>query len=471
MSLTKTAKTLLLVDDEPHILSALKRCLSGIDLSLVSFSCPLKALEYSKLNQPDLVISDQRMPGLSGTELLGEIRQNCPSAQCMLLSAHQDFDAVAEAFNHKIINRYISKPWDNEELFFIVQRALDNTPLQKKLPSLNESSTSSIEQINFHGMISANADMYNVFESIRKAATANVPIFIGGETGTGKELTANACHQESYRKDQPFLAFNCANFNGNLMESQLFGHKKGAFTGANADQKGLFEAAGEGTLFLDEVTTLPLELQAKLLRVIQEREFSALGDHRIKSFNAHLVTASSTTLSDAVTNGQFREDLFYRLNVIPINLPPLCQRGDDVLLLADYFLELFNRSLEKDIAKFSDCAKAFLKNYRWPGNIRQLQNVIHNVVIMNQAIEVTSEMLEAPTTRQDNASPQTKEAEIEINSQANTASIITPLSDVEKTAIEHAITCCDGNIPKAAALLGVSPSTIYRKRQSWDIDN
>jgi len=467
----KMTKTLLLIDDEPNILSALKRTLRGLQIELVAFSSPLEAIEYAKNNEPHLVISDQRMPGMEGTELLTKIRDYWPNSQRMLLSAHQDFDAVAEAFNQNVIERHINKPWDDEELFFIVQKVLESSPLPTQITSHKTNLTSQAEQINFHGMISADTIMLDVFESIRKAATANVPIFIGGETGTGKELAANACHQESYRKDQPFLAFNCANFNGNLMESQLFGHKKGAFTGANADQKGLFEAAGEGTLFLDEVTTLPLELQAKLLRVIQEREFSALGDHRIKSFNAYLVTASSTTLSEAVTQGQFREDLFYRLNVIPINLPPLRERGDDVLLLADYFLDLFNRSLEKDICKFSEGAKAFLKSYRWPGNIRQLQNVIHNVVIMNQATQVTAEMLEIPTTRQDTVCQQLKEPTSDGNPQSNTASHITPLSDVEKTAIEHAIARCDGNIPQAAALLGVSPSTIYRKRQAWEKDN
>lgn len=465
------SKRLLLVDDEPLILSAIKRALSGLKLELATFSSPLDALEHARNNQPNLVISDQRMPDMEGTELLTHIRDLWPDCQCMLLSAHQDFDAVAEAFNQKIISRYISKPWDDEELFFIVQRVLENTPLKKELMPLSDSSKAGKELINFHGMISADAGMYDIFESIRKAATANVPVFIGGETGTGKELTAHACHLESYRKDQPFLAFNCANFNGNLMESQLFGHKKGAFTGANADQKGLFEAAGEGTLFLDEVTTLPLDLQAKLLRVIQEREFSALGDHRIKTFKAHLVTASSTTLADAVANGQFREDLFYRLNVIPINLPPLRQRGDDVFLLADYFLKLFNQSLNKDISSFSDSAKTFLMNYAWPGNIRQLQNVIHNVVIMNQSSQVTAEMLEAPTARQDRSPIKEEAAETDTVPTAYAASNITPLSDLEKIAIEHAISCCDGSIPKAAALLGVSPSTIYRKRQAWDKGN
>ena len=471
----KQQPIILLVDDEPDLLSAIKRSLHKIAAKIVCCHSPATALAFTEHTQPDLVISDHRMPQMTGSELLAEIAQQWPQTQRVLLSAYNDFDTVANAFNQGVIHRYINKPWDNDELRFIVVKALEaakspNLPAPEQLKQhLNE------KQTHFHGMVAEHSAMLTIFDEIRSAATTNVPVFITGETGTGKELIAKACHAESYRRDATFVAMNCANFNEQLMESQLFGHKKGAFTGATSSQEGLFSVCAAGTLFLDEITTIPAQLQAKLLRVIQEREFSPLGSHTQQPFNAQLITASSTTLREAVNAGEFREDLYYRLNVITISLPPLRERGSDITLIANHFLTRLARQEKKPFKRFSQDAEKLVGEFRWPGNIRQLENVIHSIVAMNTGEEITAAMLLKPI-KDDLSQPNIEHPSIsnvtfanttQNNGNSNHPQQIVPLWMVEKNAIEQAIDHCDGNIPKAAVMLEINPSTIYRKLQSW----
>jgi len=457
--------TLLIVDDDPEIISSLLRCLHRLGLNLVHYTSPEQALEYIESHRPDLVISDQHMPGMPGSEMLKRMKEIWPDVHNILLSSYHDFDVVAEAFNQKIIEQYISKPWDNDELRFVVRKTL------KAQASDVSDHNKQAKLVSIHGMLGEDESMHRVFDRISKAATANIPIFITGETGTGKELVARSCHLESFRKSHPFIAVNCANFTENLMESQLFGHKKGAFTGATGNQFGLFATAGEGTLFLDEVTTLPLPLQAKLLRVIQEREYAPLGSHEMQPFHAQIVTASSTQLTDAVDRGEFREDLYYRLNVLSIELPPLRKRGQDIVLLAGYFLKEFNALENKSFVDFSDEAKSLLMAFRWPGNVRQLENLLHSIVILNDGTQITSEVLNqallGERNRLSDRNPSSDNTQHNETLNDNFAEI-RPLWQVEKETIERAITLCKGNIPKAAALLDVSASTIYRKHKKWE---
>lgn len=466
---------ILLVDDEPAVLSAIKRSLRQIAAEIVCCHSPSTALAYVQDNQPQIVISDHRMPEMTGSELLEQIAETWPNCQRILLSAYNDFDTVANAFNQGVIHRYITKPWDNDELRFIVVKALEVATAPQHAPGKKAAKDSQHQKTSFHGMVAEDKAMLAIFEEIKSAATTNVPVFITGETGTGKELIAKACHEESYRKDATFIAMNCANFNEQLMESQLFGHKKGAFTGATASQEGLFSVCASGTLFLDEITTIPPQLQAKLLRVIQEREFAPLGSHTMQPFNAQLITASSTTLRAAVNAGEFREDLYYRLNVITISLPPLRERGVDILLIARHFLKSLSKKEGKQFKRFSNEAEKLVGEFRWPGNIRQLENVIHSIVAMNSGEEVSAQMLLKPI--KDDLAPQLTPQPEKINSIAitkqsvqtpsSTDGPILPLWQVEKQAIERAIEHCDGNIPKAAVMLEINPSTIYRKLQSW----
>jgi two-component system repressor protein LuxO len=390
---------------------------------------------------------------------------------------------VAEAFNLGIIERYIAKPWNDKELRFVVGKSLSTANFSKS----NDGVTTSTNNNCYHGMISKDDSMKIVFKTIAKAATANVPVFITGETGTGKELVAQACHRESYRSKQPFIAVNCANFSENLMESQLFGHKKGSFTGAIKDQAGLFEVAAEGTIFLDEVTTIPLELQAKLLRVLQEREFTQLGDHKMKNFQAHVITASSTSLRDAVSSGHFRSDLFYRLNVIAIDLPPLRDRGEDKMLLANHYLRKYCSTENKPGMTFGKSTSDLICHYDWPGNIRQLENIVHSLIILSESGEIDAELLHhqlfgnshnpkvelKPINEMDS---ENKYSEPKMNNFVTTNAkeipqhsqlSIQPLWLAEKIYIENAIEKCNGNIPKAAAILEVSASTLYRKIHNW----
>lgn len=468
-------KKVVLVDDEPFILDALLRCLEDVDAEFFTFDSPKKAIEFCESYEPDVIISDQRMPFISGSEMLKTIKQKWPDCQCILLSAYHDFDVVADAFNNQIIEKYICKPWNDEELTFIVNKSLSSTDA---VIDVDIEDDEEAEVKGFHGMISSSESMQGVFERITKAATANVPIFITGETGTGKELVAKACHAESYRFKEPFIPVNCANFTENLIESQLFGHKKGAFTGADSDTKGLFSAAGKGTLFLDEVTTLPLPLQAKLLRVIQEREFAPLGSHKLEPFSAQLITASSTSLLSAVNAGEFREDLFYRLNVLVITLPPLRERSGDIKQLASYICRGVASLQQKNIDGFSADAMTLLEAYAWPGNIRQLENFIHSMVALSsesrisaelcqQGLEQFSELTAMPTQKNDNTYERADVAKL-VEPSISVEGEIKPLREVEREAIESAVNQCDGNIPKAAALLEVSPSTIYRKMQTWE---
>jgi len=457
--------TILLVDDEKAVLSSLTRCLVRLGVNLVDFSCPQQALEYATDNRPDLVISDQRMPRMQGSEMLIQIKALWPDVQCIILSGYSDMESFSDALNRRIIDRFISKPWDNNELRMIASAALR----EQGLFGFSSEKMSQSQATDFHGMLSTNPAMYRLFERITKSARANIPIFISGETGTGKELVARACHAESPRKSQPFIAINCANFNEHLIESQLFGHKKGAFTGATAEHQGLFAAAQQGTLFLDEVTTLPLPLQAKLLRVIQEREFSPVGSHQTYPFAAQLLTASSTTLADAVERGQFREDLYYRLNVIPLKLPPLRDRGADMVMMAEHFLQVFARREQRRFKGFSDDAKLFLRQYPWPGNVRQLENLTHSIVVLTDQPVVDKSTLQSALEGDISRSQPEPPGVPAIDSQQSDymPGQVRPLWLVEKSSIEEAIAFCDGNVPRAAALLEVSPSTIYRKQKHW----
>jgi len=268
---------LVIVDDEPEIIAALKRTLMRVDVVIESFTSPRLALDFIKEHQPTIVLSDQRMPDISGLTLLKETQKYWPQTKRVMLSAYQDFDDISEGFNDKVIEHFIAKPWNNIEIQLLISDNAQSDSRPKQ------------EQQLRHHIIGESVEMKLLMENVAKAAGANAPVFIHGETGTGKELIANACHELGVKRKGPFIAVNCANFSESLIESQLFGHKKGSFTGAISDQEGIFSQGNCGTVFLDEITTLPLNLQSKLLRVIQERNFSPLGSTEIVSFDAQIM--------------------------------------------------------------------------------------------------------------------------------------------------------------------------------------
>ena len=473
-------KNWVIVDDDVAILESLNKALSTLhaqDVHIECFSAPMDALLFCQKNPPSILICDLRQPELAGLKLLKEIKNLNPNCHCLLLCASHKIEENTHVKNLEYVDSYLAKPWSTDEVLQHIKQLI------KRFPT----SPAHDEYTSFHNIISHSQNMYDIFKCIRRLATNNVPIFICGETGTGKELIAKACHSESSRNEQPFVAVNCANFTESLMETQLFGHKKGAFTGAINDQPGLFSLAKTGTLFLDEVTTIPIGLQAKLLRVIQEREFNPVGSHKSEKFHAQLITASSKTLKQAVDDGEFREDLFYRLNVIYIQLPPLRDRNEDIKLLSQHYLAKFSEETHKEFNHLSDYDIKQLENYNWPGNIRQLENFIHCLVILNDGPDITATMIndairliqDSPQQKvpkkneknvhdiKDNKNEDNRET-IKYNDHTDQDRLVKPLWLIEKDHIEKTIEMCKGNVYKAAALLEISPSTIYRKQQSWN---
>jgi two-component system repressor protein LuxO len=344
-----------------------------------------------------------------------------------------------------------------------------------------EAYRSEYERDQFHAFIGGSRAMQAVYRIIESVGSSKASIFITGESGTGKELCAEAIHAESPRRNGPFVAVNCAAIPRELMESEIFGHVKGAFTGAQRNRDGAASQADGGTLFLDEVCEMDLELQSKLLRFIQTGSFQRVGASEQTSVDVRFICATNRDPLDEVRKGRFREDLYYRLHVIPLPMPPLRERDDDMLTIARRFLAQFAAEEDKEFPGFARDAEAVILGYDWPGNVRELQNVIRQVVVLNKGGEVTAAMLPSPprgtmpraveegvsvaVSRERVPEPEATPAR-EV-SQAPAPGQIRPLWMVEKETIEQAIDQCEGNIPKAAALLGISASTIYRKKQAW----
>lgn len=319
---------------------------------------------------------------------------------------------------------------------------------------------------NYQGFIGSSQTMQAVYRTIDSAASSKASIFITGESGTGKEVCAEAIHAASKRGDKPFIAINCAAIPKDLIESELFGHVKGAFTGAATERQGAAEAADGGTLFLDELCEMDLDLQTKLLRFIQTGTFQKVGSSKMKSVDVRFVCATNRDPWKEVQEGRFREDLYYRLYVIPLHLPPLRARGDDVIEIAYSLLGFMSKEEGKDFIRLSAEVVERFRHYEWPGNVRQLQNVLRNVVVLNEGREITLDMLPPPL----NQMPEPVNRALPLANENKVVSVheIFPLWMTEKQAIEQAIEACDGNIPRAATYLDVSPSTIYRKLQAWN---
>jgi two-component system repressor protein LuxO len=320
----------------------------------------------------------------------------------------------------------------------------------------------------YHRFIGASEPIQTVYKTIDKVANSNAPILITGETGTGKELCAEAIHKQSELADKPFVVCDCTTIPEALRESILFGHLKGAFTGAINNQEGLVAKAAGGTLFLDEIGELPLEMQSALLRFLQEKTFSQLGSHKQEQIDVRLIFATNRNLLAEVEAGRFRQDLYYRINTIELNLPPLCERGQDILLLANFFLHKFAKEEDKSFQGFSAEAEKKLLSYNWEGNVRQLENSIHNLVLLNEEEVITAEMIAKRMDEdvQHFISDTVSTTEIS-SSELVTVNRFCPLKEIEKEVILKAIDSCDGNVVKAAKLLEISKSCIYNLKKKW----
>jgi two-component system repressor protein LuxO len=450
------SRYLLMVEDTASVAALYRSYLTplGIDINIVGTG--RDAIDSLKHRIPDLILLDLRLPDMTGMDVLHAVKESHPDVPIIFMTAHGSIDTAVEAMRHGSQD-FLIKPCEADRL-----RVTVNNAIRKATKLKNEADNPGNQ--NYQGFIGSSQTMQQVYRTIDSAASSKASIFITGESGTGKEVCAEAIHAASKRGDKPFIAINCAAIPKDLIESELFGHVKGAFTGAANDRQGAAELADGGTLFLDELCEMDLDLQTKLLRFIQTGTFQKVGSSKMKSVDVRFVCATNRDPWKEVQEGRFREDLYYRLYVIPLHLPPLRERGEDVIEIAYSLLGYMSHEEGKSFVRFSPEVIERFNDYEWPGNVRQLQNVLRNIVVLNSGKEISLDMLPPPLN-----TPMIKTAvprAVEIESFS--ASDIIPLWITEKSAIEQAIDACDGNIPRAAGYLDVSPSTIYRKLQTWN---
>jgi len=369
---------ILVIDDEEIVIRSCLRILDNGDHEVEAVQDGWEALKKIEEKDYDVLILDIMMPKIDGMEVLQRVKETHPDIDVIMMTGHSRIETAVRSMKLGAFD-YLPKPFDPDELELIVERALERRRLLRENLDLKTEISS---KYRFENIVGASPQMQNVFRLIAKCAPTSSTVLLQGKSGTGKELIARAIHYNSLRKDKPFIPVDCNTLNESLLESELFGHVKGAFTGAMADKKGFFEVADNGTLFLDEIGNISLSTQAKLLRVIQEREFKPVGDTRTQSANFRLVTATNKDLKAMVADGTFREDLFYRINIFPIQIPPLRERRDDIPSLAFHFLNVFAAELDRKMTDISAGAMNLLTNYDWPGNVRELENTIQRAVIL-----------------------------------------------------------------------------------------
>ena len=456
----------LLVEDAAPLAAVYQQYLKKelIDLDFVETGQEAKA--WIAANPPQLVLLDLRLPDMDGQEILQWIRKEGFPTAVVIITAHGSIDIAVEIM-HLGADDFIEKPIDANRLKTTVKNQLERNRLQYLVDDFQ----STFEREHYQGFIGSSLPMQAVYRIIDAAAPSKATIFITGESGTGKEVCAEAIHKQSPRSEQPFVALNCGAIPADLMESEIFGHMKGAFTGASAERKGAASQADGGTLFLDEICEMNLDQQTKLLRFIQTGSFQKVGGSKVENVDVRFICATNRDPLEEVAAGNFREDLYYRLHVVPMNLPPLRDRGDDIIAIATSFLLTNAKEEGKNFKGFAPEVEVILRRYSWPGNVRQLQNVIRNIVVLHNDETVIQTHLPPPL----NISLNNEEISQLVQSQPHSSSVavspngpIRALASVEREVIERAIENCDGNIPKAAALLEVSPSTIYRKKQAWE---
>jgi len=438
----------LVVDDERSLLDMLEIVLSSHGFRVITTQDPVDALRLVRAEDPDVVVEDIRMPGMDGLELLKRIKEGEPDLPVIIITAFYTDQNTIEAMRLGAFD-YIKKPFDIDQLKGTIERAVRYRRMlaERKEPSFE------VPQI-----ISVSDHMQQILELVRRVAVIDSTVLITGESGTGKELIAHRIHLDSPRFNQPFITLNCAAFPETLLESELFGYKKGAFTGAVADKKGLFEVADQGTLFLDEISEIPATTQVKLLRAIEEREFIPLGGTETKKVDVRIIAATNRNLEEEVQQGRFREDLFYRLNVIPIPIKPLRERPDDIPALVGHFLQKHNKRFKKNIEAIEEEALERLLAYPWPGNVRELENVIQRAVAFCDGSVLKNEhiVLQQVGFKETGEIPDGFVLEEH-------------LQRIEREFIETALRKTGGNITEAAALLGTQPRSLRYKIKKYNI--
>ncbi|TAK45327.1 MAG: sigma-54-dependent Fis family transcriptional regulator [Betaproteobacteria bacterium] len=369
---------ILVVDDEEIVVLSCLRILGGGDYTVDAARNGAEALQKIGSAPYDVIVLDIMMPQIDGLEVLQRVKEAHPDVEVVMVTGLSQIETAVRSMKLGAFD-YLPKPFDPDELKLVVERALERRRLLQENVNLT---TEAGSRYRFENIIGSSPRMQAMYRLVARCAPTSTTVLLTGESGTGKELVARAIHYNSLRKDQPFVTVDCTSLSENLLESELFGHVKGAFTGAVVSKRGLFEVANGGTLFLDEVANISLAIQAKLLRVIQEREFKAVGDTRTQSTDIRLIAATNRDLRAMVAEGSFRDDLFYRLNIFPIEIPPLRERREDIAALAVHFLKTFSAELGKEVNQISDGAMNVLLNHPWPGNVRELENTVHRAVIL-----------------------------------------------------------------------------------------
>ncbi|MCG8672808.1 MAG: sigma 54-interacting transcriptional regulator [Pseudomonadales bacterium] len=436
---------ILLVDDDPGLLQLLAMRMTALNYQVESVASGEEALLSLDKNTPAVVVTDLRMEGMSGLGLFEIIQERWPAIPVIILTAHGSIQEAVYA-TQKGVFSFLTKPVDKEELATTLQQAV----------SLNRPLSSDDDHVIDQRIITRSPKMYRVIDQARLVAKSDVSVLISGESGTGKELLAQTIHQVSDRSDQAFVPINCGAMPGELLESELFGHKKGAFTGATSDHPGLFMAAEGGTLFLDEVGDMPMPLQVKLLRVLQERQIRPVGSTQLVSVDVRVLAATHKDLLHEVQEGRFREDLYYRLNVVNLNLPSLSERQEDIPLLINHYLKAIAERTRQPEKRLSKDALSVMLQYAWPGNVRQLTNVVEQVVALSTSPVVSAQLVEEAVRHQGDS--------------------ILPLTEAkrrfEKDYVEQLLRTTNGNISLAAKLAQRNRSDFYKivKRHHLDPD-
>ena len=442
-------RRVLVVDDEPSMRELLVIMLTKEGYDVVTADSRASAAKALARGPVDMVITDVRLPDGDGIEILRHVKAAAPETAVVVMTAYGSTESAVGAMKLGA-HDYLTKPFDVEELKIVVRGALENVRLQEENLRLKA------EFRSRHGLekiLGVSRAMAALFDLVRSVAPTNSSVLITGESGTGKELVAKAIHALSPRKDAPFVSINCGALPENLLESELFGHMKGAFTDAHQNKKGLFEAAHRGTLFLDEVGETPPAMQVKLLRALQERKIRRVGGTDEAAVDVRVISATNIPLETLIREKRFREDLFYRLQVIPIRTPPLRERREDIPLLADHFLRKFVEEMGKSVAKISEPALQLLIRHSWPGNVRELENVVERAVALEMTAAILPERL--PESLRDPLSVKTATADI-----GGGFSLDEHLLGIERELLNQAIAAAEGDRAKAAELLGVTPRSL-----------
>jgi two-component system response regulator PilR (NtrC family) len=441
---------ILVVDDENSMREFLEIMLNKEGYQVATAAGGGEAIDLLKQSDFDLVITDIRMKEIDGLEVLKRCKELHPHTIVIMISAYASTSTAVEAMKWGAYD-YLPKPFKVREIKAVIRDALETAESQE-FQELEVGDTTDV--MDYHGIVGESPEIKKILELLPRIAAATSNVLITGESGTGKELIAKAIHRESPRKDRPFVTVNCGSVPETLMESELFGHKKGAFTGATATRSGLFEAAHGGTIFLDEIAEIPPPVQVKLLRAVQEKTFKMVGGSEEISVDVRIISATNRDLERDVMEGQFREDLYYRLNVINIHMPPLRERPDEIPLLAHHFLEKYSKEMDKDIRKISSFALDILKSYNFPGNIRELENIIERSVALESSNIVLPDSLTLSSFKQ-----------TQVRSKADTVSLALPqegidldnvLGHLEQNLLQQALDRTRGAKQKAAELLGIS---------------